>query len=230
MENPLATEFPADNPLLGSGSAWVCSSLRGRALPTRRRLILVTPILLMPEGAVPPPHSLPAPVVAKAAPAPAVVAARAPEPPAEVAVAPAPPPDAAVAPDPFESFVAALGQALLAGGQTRAAAVLPGLLQAGSLREGELPSEAVDALRQRGVIEARGLALTSSFRERVEAWRRVLCGTSDDLSACGDATLDTWSSELLCALSAAPPARAGDYRRELRKRGVAAFGLIEIAA
>jgi hypothetical protein len=60
------------------------------------------------------------------------------------------------------------------------------------------------------------------------AWRAILDGTSDDLSACGGATLDEWASELLARLLG-DPSRAGALRRELRARGVAAFGLVEAA-
>ncbi len=215
METPLATEFPGDNPLLGAGSAWVCTSPRGRALPTRRRMILVTPILLMPEGAVPPPYSLPvsepasANLKPKAEPAPTPVA------------------DSPLAPsDSFQIFLGALAQSLLGSGQTRAAAVLPALFAEGDLQSDELSAEALQSLRERGIVERGSLMVTARFRATAQAWQEVLNGTSDDLAACGDTTLDGWSSELLCALSAAPIARAGEYRRELRKRGVAAFGLI----
>ena len=227
METSLATEFPADNPLLGAGAAWVCATPRGRALPTRRRMILVTPILLMPEGAVPPPHSVPAPVLAKVTVAePTPVAA--PKPVPAKLVAPAVP-AAAVVQDTFQTFVSALAQSLLASGQARAAGVVPALFETGSVPDGELSAEALAALWQRGILERGTMALTPSFRARADAWRSVLSGTSDDLSACGDTTLDGWSSELLCALSAAPSGRASEYRRELRKRGVAAFGLLGLA-
>jgi hypothetical protein len=56
----------------------------------------------------------------------------------------------------------------------------------------------------------------------------VVRGKTTDLGACGAATLDTWAADLICALAGAPRSRAGDYRRELRRRGVAAFGLIAV--
>src|SRR5687767_4786789 len=127
MEPSLASEFPLDNPLIGSGSAWVCASPRGRALPTRRAMVLITPYLLMPEGAVPPPGCLPAPVASVAP-----VAAAVPVPaPALVEMKPEP---KKAGSDAFEGFVQALSQSLLASGQTRAAAALPALLGDGRLQ------------------------------------------------------------------------------------------------
>jgi hypothetical protein len=208
MEPSLASEFPLDNPLIGSGSAWVPASPRGRALPTRRAMVLITPYLLMPEGAVPPPGCVPAPVETAAA-----------------ALVDVTPKAESVASDAFDGFVQALAQSLLASGQTRAAAALPALLGDGRLHC-ELPAEALETLRKRGMLEPTGLEATASFRATATAWRDVLCGVKEDLSDCGASTLDTWSAELLCALSAAPKARSNEYRRELRKRGVAAFGLL----
>jgi hypothetical protein len=60
------------------------------------------------------------------------------------------------------------------------------------------------------------------------AWRAILCGESEDFSLCGT-PLDEWASATLARLLSAPQ-KAAQLRRELRARGVAAFGLIEIAA
>ena len=48
-------------------------------------------------------------------------------------------------------------------------------------------------------------------------------GTSEDFSACGDAMLDEWAADLLARLVGGPT-RATTLKRELRDRGVAAFG------
>lgn len=94
--------------------------------------------------------------------------------------------------------------ALLAGA-TRAAALVSGILSG-----------------ERVAAEHRALA------ETAHAWRAVLCG-SGDLGACGDDPLDEWAAHLLATLMGAPERRA-ELRRELRGRGVAAFGLVARAA
>jgi hypothetical protein len=61
------------------------------------------------------------------------------------------------------------------------------------------------------------------------AWRAIIVGESDDFAACGARTLDEWAAELVAnALTA--PAKTEIVRRELRARGVAAFGLVPDAA
>ncbi len=216
MEASLANEFPHDNPKLGSGTAWVCTSPRGRALPLRRTFVRVLPCLLMPEGAVPPPGVVPAEVAAT----PAHVV----EAPPLVTAAPQPPAPAET--DPFATFVRALVESSLAAGATRAAAVIASLLDEGRLTVGALPEETIEVLRKRGVLSKSGLGASETFAATARAWREVLRGEKNDLSACGASTLDAWAAELLCALAAQPATRAGDHRRELRRRGVAAFGLL----
>ncbi len=229
MDTSLASEFPHDNPKLGSGAAWVCTSPRGRALALRRTLVRVTPCLVMPEGAALPPG---------------VVLAPAPEPPAvaEPSVPVLAPPAVAVVPlpsltalaepakaqevDAFAAFVRALVDSSLASGATRAAAVIASLLEEGNLTAGALPDETIEVLRKRGVLAKQGFSVSETFAATSRAWREVLRGTKNDLSECGASTLDSWAAELLCALAAEPKTRAGDHRRELRRRGVAAFGLL----
>jgi hypothetical protein len=60
------------------------------------------------------------------------------------------------------------------------------------------------------------------------AWRAILDGESEDFSLCA-MFLDEWSANLLARIVAAPH-KAQVFRRELRARGVAAFGLVEAAA
>jgi hypothetical protein len=66
-------------------------------------------------------------------------------------------------------------------------------------------------------------ALTADPTAR--AWRAILLGESDDFAACGSKTLDEWAADLI-AQSLATPSKADLVRRELRSRGVAAFGLV----
>jgi hypothetical protein len=57
----------------------------------------------------------------------------------------------------------------------------------------------------------------------------VLDGTGGDLAGCGSATLDAWSAELLAALTNAPRAEVPELKRELRRAGIAAFGMLAVA-
>jgi hypothetical protein len=57
------------------------------------------------------------------------------------------------------------------------------------------------------------------------AWRSIINGESEDFAACGSKPLDEWAAELLARVVCAP-AKADQLRRELRSRGVAAFGLV----
>jgi hypothetical protein len=114
----------------------------------------------------------------------------------------------------FDSFVEALVAVLLSGGATRAAAALPALLRSGRIEEAlaDVP-----------------LLRSAELRTTLEAWRAVLAGTSSDLSTCGASTLDRWAAELLAVVLGAPAARVEDLRRDLRRRGVAAFGMLDAA-
>jgi hypothetical protein len=56
------------------------------------------------------------------------------------------------------------------------------------------------------------------------AWRAILRGESEDFSTCG--ALDEWAAQALAGMMSAPQ-KVAQIRRELRARGVAAFGLID---
>jgi hypothetical protein len=57
------------------------------------------------------------------------------------------------------------------------------------------------------------------------AWRGILRGESEDYEACGSASLDEWAADVVAQVLGAA-VRADGIRRELRRRGVAAFGLV----
>ncbi|HEY6725577.1 MAG TPA: hypothetical protein VI197_16185 [Polyangiaceae bacterium] len=61
---------------------------------------------------------------------------------------------------------------------------------------------------------------------RANAWRRLLSGQSSDLTECGDRPLDEWVSDLVGARLGSDAAAIAALRRALRKRGVAAFGML----
>lgn len=127
--------------------------------------------------------------------------------------------------DPFLVFLSTLTDVALGADSPHVASVLAPLLLDGRL-EHALPAEAAQALAEANVV--RGTDVTPAFVAQTHAWRAILLGTSDDFAACGGAMLDEWAADLLARLLGAP-SRATALRRELRSRGVAAFGLVEAA-
>lgn len=134
------------------------------------------------------------------------------------------------APDHYSEFIAALCEVAMESGATRAAAVLPRLLEGKLLDSSALSDEVQECLQRAGIAILRGSCIEPSddFKQNASAWARVLSGASDDLSACGD-TLDGFAASLLGALLG-PSSDTKGLRRELRKRGVAAFGMLAVAA
>ncbi len=126
--------------------------------------------------------------------------------------------------DPWTVFVAALADVAIGAGSPHVAAVLPGFLADGTL--GAMPEDAAAALAEAGFVRDAGV--TPAFVAQTAAWRAILLGTSNDLEACGGAMLDEWAADVLARLLGAP-SRATLLRRELRSRGVAAFGLASAA-
>jgi len=141
------------------------------------------------------------------------------------AVLAAPPPQES----PFARFSAALSALVVARGATRAAAALAGLLEHGRIAPGAFDETTLKGLISRRILAPSGTHASAEFRATSEAWRGVLDGTTADLDACGPATLDMWSAELVAAALDAPSSAVPDLRRELRRAGVAAFGLLAVA-
>jgi hypothetical protein len=129
--------------------------------------------------------------------------------------------------DPFAMFVQTLVCVAQDAGCTRAAALLPALLEGGQVEAGALGEPAIDGLVNAGVLARgpSGLVGGESFRRTADAWRAILRGDSDDFGACGPRMLDEWAADLVARIVAAP-AKTEQLRRELRTRGVAAFGLV----
>lgn len=133
----------------------------------------------------------------------------------------------AATPDLFAAYVAAAVEVALATGHTRAAAVLPMLLESAELDVSTLTEDACTRLVAAGVLHSSdgGLRPSDAFSFTAAAWRSVLRGATSDFSACGDSTLDGWTADLLKAFGVGQ-GTATDVRRELRRRGVAAFGML----
>jgi len=111
----------------------------------------------------------------------------------------------ASASDPFASFVFVLEDVAIASGAD---------------------NRARDNLRAYlGEISVDGIAADA----RALAWQGILRGESEDFGPCGSATLDEWAAELV-ARALGNASRAAGIRRDLRQRGVAAFGFVADAA
>lgn len=205
MEPTLAAEFPNDNPALHRGVTWTCALPCGPATADRSAILVVTPLANAPDPeptAPPEPSENPPPDESGAF--------------LVVGASSAPPGPA----DPFTSLVCTLADVAIGEGAAHVAALLPRLLLDG--RIDEAPSDVAEVLRDAGIAEGHGVS--AGFAAITAAWRAILRGTSDDFGACGGAMLDEWAADLLARLLGAP-ARSGDLRRELRSRGIAAFGL-----
>jgi hypothetical protein len=228
----LSSEFPNDNPSLHRGVRWVCLALLGE--PSA----LAAPAM---REEAPVEERVPVAGTSRVVPVGQQLEGRREDGEEAIVIEELPPlddsasvegaPAAALATpargpsDPFSVLVATLEDVARGAGSPWVAAALPGLLLEGRL-DHPMPGDAALALAEGRI--ARGAEVTRDFCDQTRAWRAVLDGTSDDFSACGGAMLDEWAADLLARLLAAP-ARAQGLRRELRMRGVAAFGLVAAA-
>lgn len=130
--------------------------------------------------------------------------------------------------EPFERFVATVARVAMNRGATRAAGAVTALLVLGRLARDGLDPQLLDALA-RGRIVAPAGQVTPEFAATTAAWRAVLEGTGGDLSGCGSSTLDAWAAELLATVMNVPRSEITELKRELRRCGVAAFGLLAVA-
>jgi hypothetical protein len=60
------------------------------------------------------------------------------------------------------------------------------------------------------------------------AWQSVIRGQSEDFSECGGMALDEWAAGIVARVAGS--GRSDAIRREVRRRGVAAFGFMAEAA
>jgi hypothetical protein len=150
-------------------------------------------------------------------------------------LAPEPPasePEPPLAEDPFAEYVQAVVEVVLESGSTRVAAALPGLLSGTTAGIDVFDRGAIDRLIAHGLADqgASGIVTSANFRTTVGVWQRVLRGEPADLSECGSAMLDQWTADFVATLVGAPASRSDDLRRQLRRKGVAAFGMLARAA
>src|SRR5690606_3473866 len=128
----------------------------------------------------------------------------------------------------YERFVSTVVSVALESGATRVAAALTKFFRGGALLMGELSPESQAALVREGFAsESAGtLRLTTGAERTAAAWRRALSGETQDLEGCGDSMLDAWAASFLGACLAHDAAGIDRLRRVLRRRGVAAFGML----
>jgi hypothetical protein len=137
--------------------------------------------------------------------------------------------------DPFAQLVAALADvALLLGAGEDGVICLEALFGQARLDGLNPDDRAVEALLAANVIArgARGVTRSNHFTAKVIAWQGILRGESEDFSLPDGGALeplDEWAADLLARILG-PPARADSIRRDLRRRGIAAFGLVAEAA
>jgi hypothetical protein len=220
----LASEFPHDNAEISHGTIWICPELTGAATAILGRYEPVPsqPFVLFfddeDDGYIDGPLELDL------------------DPPPPSCAEPAPPscaePEAPSSAEPeapaFVCFESALVAALMAHGASRSAALVPRLLRLEQLPAEALSKEVQLTLQSRGYLDS-SARYSHKYRELCTAWSAVLRGSSQDFAACGTTTLDRFGADLLAALLAVPATRADELRRELRKAGIAAFGVLQAA-
>ncbi len=137
---------------------------------------------------------------------------------------------AAPAQDPFVVLVATLAEVASGAGLALDATALAALLAEGHAPAATLPESAVRGLVDGGLASTRegDVVLSDTFASTARAWRSVVREEDADFAACGSRMLDEWSADLVARL-VGTPAKMDAFRRELRSRGVAAFGLLAAA-
>jgi hypothetical protein len=150
--------------------------------------------------------------------------------------------------DPFVRWLLSLeGTARSLGASDASIACLRALFGQARL-DGIDPGErAIEALLARGAIVLgtqgpsspsllsplpRGASRSVTFTGEVQAWQGILRGESEDFALPGGGALpplDEWSADVVARVLG-QPSRADGVRRELRRRGIAAFGLVADAA
>jgi hypothetical protein len=135
-------------------------------------------------------------------------------------------------PDLFQVYARTLIEvALAAGAPGRVVEALPGMLGIARLSTDTLDAATIDALVACDMLartESGAIVRSDGFVATAQAWRATILGEDGDFSAC-TSTLDEWSANLVATLAGAPQQRES-FRRDLRSRGVAAFGLLIEAA
>jgi hypothetical protein len=225
----LASEFPNDNAEISGGAIWIGAELTG---PARLELAPYQPVKAEAfvlffddeEGEL----ELDGPLELEMSTGSLSLTVHEPEPLHENERQHVEPVNEIAVATAFAHFEAALAAALMAQGASRAAALLPRLLRLEPLPADTVAKEVWLTLQSRGYLDSNG-RYSQKFRDLCTAWSAVLQGSSQDFAACGTTTLDRFGADLLAALLAVPATRADELRRQLRKAGIAAFGVLHAA-
>lgn len=218
-EAPLGAEFPHDNPELFSGPGWIavepCGGPKAIVWASQRNLHYRQPEATPAQG---PKERGGRDAPVAASPCVASLPSDATEPAGALC---------AELTD-FDRFVAALLSVLPSDVDPAVAAAIEQFLRDGSLPGAVLTPRARDALVARGFasVDARGWFLDARASETAGAWRRLLSGRVSDLAVCGDRPLDEWAAVLAGACLGYDGSATAALRLALRKRKVAAFGML----
>jgi hypothetical protein len=153
--------------------------------------------------------------------------------PAAVELNPSPPvPDAPVTNETVSTFLRAAIEVAVAHGGGEQAGQLELLLGDRPAEARLLPTQALSERASTSLVEGKilertdeGWLETTDFARQRDTWLGALRGDALDLSCCGDSTLDTFTANVVSRLLASPDKREM-VRRDLRRRGVAAFGML----
>ena len=139
---------------------------------------------------------------------------------------------AAARADDFVTLVGVLEETMIAqGAGPQAVACLRALLGIRRIEDLDFDEARTQVLVEGGFLvrTAEGTARSAALVKQVVAWQGILRGESEDFEGCADRSLDEWASDLVARVGGVA-GRADSVRRELRRRGVAAFGFIAQAA
>jgi len=130
--------------------------------------------------------------------------------------------------NPFETYLSTLAVVALEAGASRAVVdLLPQILGAARLDVQGIDDATVEALVTAKLLsrtDTGAVARNDSLVTIAMAWKSAMAGEEPDFSLC-TRMLDEWSADIVASLAAVPQ-RSDSIRRELRSRGVAAFGLL----
>lgn len=229
-----AAEFPHHNVTIDRGTLWIGTAMCGaeKALEPPAEAVVTPPRASV--AAVEPPQADPTTADPTTARVEAVESAKA-TPPSDApiesfssAAAVASAPSTPRSDTPIDSFLRAVAEVASAHGPAESAAHVECLFKFGTPAPLDLDPNARAALLDGNILEAdeRGVHVTAWFSTTSSAWQRMLRGESGDLGVCGDATLDGWTADLVARVIA-KPTLVSAIRRDLRRRGIAAFGMLD---
>lgn len=130
----------------------------------------------------------------------------------------------------FEGWLRTAHALTTRGGLAVSIDALRSFVVSGWMDGAALSPASLDALQagKVGGLHEGTLVATEAFRRVATEWRSILSGEGGDLSNCGARTLDEWSADWIARMIGAPQ-ELHALQRELRLRGVAAFGFVAAA-